>query len=198
MDAYGLTAEVIKAFASMIAAFAWPAAIFGIAWLFKEKLEMLLPLLQVKYKGLEVSLAQAEDSAAELPPATPDTEPKQADRTDFEKIVKRSPRSAILRVHNELVETIRSFARAVNLYDGNPQAYLKTLQGLRSNGFIDENTWTVLNDLLDIWNELTHTDSAPTEEEAWRFRVLANRVMRQIDIATIAAQTPLGPKQARR
>jgi hypothetical protein len=54
---------------SLIAAFAWPAAVLFIFWLFRQKLVELLPLLILKYKDWQISfgLDKAEADAKKLP-----------------------------------------------------------------------------------------------------------------------------------
>ena len=69
MDGYQFIAAILQSVVSL----AWPAAIFGSVWLFRDKLRTLLPLLRMKYKDLDVSfrLDEAEKEAAKIPPTPP-------------------------------------------------------------------------------------------------------------------------------
>ena len=79
LDKFTFTVELVKAITSMIAAFAFPAALVVSAWLFKEKLGMLLLLFRVRHKDWEASFrwdkAEAEAKKLPLAPYDPATEP---------------------------------------------------------------------------------------------------------------------------
>jgi hypothetical protein len=57
----------------MIGALGSPVAIFGVVWLFRRKLNELLPLLILKHKDWQISfgLDKAEEEAKKLLPAPP-------------------------------------------------------------------------------------------------------------------------------
>ena len=95
MNGFGLIAAIVQSLASL----AWPAALVAIVWLFRSRLEDLLPKLQARYKDLEISfrLEQAEKEAAALPPppapANPDLKPTPEETSRFEQIAEISPPS---------------------------------------------------------------------------------------------------------
>jgi hypothetical protein len=96
MDGYQLFASLFQSLVSL----AWPIALVLCVWLFREKLNVLLPRLRVKYGDVEASflLDQAEKDAAELPPpsTSPETtQPTPEERGRFEKLAAISPRAAI-------------------------------------------------------------------------------------------------------
>jgi hypothetical protein len=95
MDGY----QFIAIFQSVVS-LAWPAAVFGSVWLFRDKLRTLLPLLRMKYKDLDLSfrLDEAEREAAKIPPTppSPDLEPTPEEKTRFERLARISPRAADL------------------------------------------------------------------------------------------------------
>ncbi|MEZ2146360.1 hypothetical protein AAE026_29290 [Bradyrhizobium sp. DN5] len=83
-------------------------------WLFREKLNTLLPFLRMKYKDFDVSfrLDQAEKEAALiLPrPPSPDLEPTPEEKSRFEKVAEHSPRAAILEKRAELEQVVKTAA----------------------------------------------------------------------------------------
>jgi hypothetical protein len=66
MDGFQFFASLFSSLVSR----AWPVAIFGCVWLFRERLAELLPLLRLKHKDWELSLLldQAEKEAAKIAP----------------------------------------------------------------------------------------------------------------------------------
>src|SRR5215471_18456248 len=76
VDGYTFASEIVKAFTSMIAAFALPSALVACVRLFKEKLAMLVLMFRVRHKDWEASFRwdKAEAEARRLPaiPFDPD------------------------------------------------------------------------------------------------------------------------------
>jgi hypothetical protein len=193
MDGYRLTAEIVKAITGMIAAFAWPGAIFLIFWLFRRKLIELLPLLILKYKDWQISfgLDKAEEEAKNLPPtpAGEMIEPDEAQNRVKRNLAKLAPRGAIMQARADLEAAVNRFAEAVKLSTGR-RPLSTTVNELHRNELIDRSTVNLLNDLRQLGNAAAHNISEPTEEDALRYQELATRLIRQFDIATGAAQMP--------
>jgi hypothetical protein len=181
MDGYQLLASILQSITSL----AWPAALFGSVWLFREKLTDLLPFLRVKHKEWEVSfrLDQAEKEAATLPssPAAPEAIPTPEEQSKFEQIAEISPRAAILEVRSDIEEAVGSVAKSTGLLTPKVQSLLGLTRFLRSREVIDRQTSALLDDLRVLGNNAAHSpDTGFTKEEALRYRSLANQVITQL------------------
>ncbi len=188
-------ASIVQSLASL----AWPTALFGCVWLFREKLTELLPLFRLRHKDWEASFRweRAEKEAAKLTvaPDSPDAEPTPEEKSRFEQIARLSPRAALLEMRVNLEEAVRSYGQAVGVSNISPYMnYASLIRTLRKNNLIDANTSALLDDLRAIGNSAAHNQTDPTEQDALRFRDLADRLIRQLEIGTGAAQMPpLGP-----
>ncbi len=195
MDGYQFLASIIQSIMSV----AWPAALVVCVWLFREKLNELLPRMHAKYKDIELSfrLDQAEKEVRQLPaPETPSeeaSEPTPEEQSRFDKIAKLSPRAAILELRYELEEAVRSFAAAVGaevVRNTRALSFGELTRILRHNALIDHHTSAALDDLRVIGNSAAHgaSDTDLSAEDAARFRSLAERLISQFHIATGAAE----------
>ena len=185
MDNYSFAVEMTKA----VAAFAWPVVIFAIAWLFRKKLIELLPLLIVKYKDIEISflLGKAEEEARKIaPPVQAEVVPNIQEKTRL--LARLAPRAAIMEARSNVENAVNEFAEAVSISEEKP--YPGRVKELKKRRFIDQDTLTLLNELRHIGNAATHNITEPTEDEAIRYRALAEQMIRQFKIATEAVRMP--------
>lgn len=177
MDGYQFLSSIVSSLVSL----AWPAAVFGSVYLFREKLKELLPLLRMKYKDFDVSfrLEQAEKEAAMRPvpaDAAPEPTPEEADK--FEQIAEVSPRAAILEARTDVEEGLRSLAKTSNLLTSRVQSFLGLTRLLRSRGVIDPAISSLLDDLRVLGNNAAHNSETEfSKEDAMRYRTLANQAM---------------------
>jgi hypothetical protein len=200
MDIYTFTVEIVKAITSMIAAFALPVALIVCVWLFKEKLAMLLLAFRVRHKDWEASFRwdKAEAEAKKLPsgPFDPETQPTPEEKNRFEQIAKIAPREAILEVGTQLEEAVRSYASTKG-FAHYSRRYALLIRLLRSKKLIDANTSALLDDLQNIGNAAAHNLSDPTEMEAFRYKKLADQLIRHFDgltgVAKMIALKPRAP-----
>jgi hypothetical protein len=181
MNGYGLTAAIFQSLASL----AWPAAIFGSVFLFREKLTKMLPNFRAKYKDIEVDfrLTQAEKEAAALPneaqgiqnQATPE------EKSRFLQIASLSPRAAILEVRLEIEEALR--IASSDLLTGTtlhqkPASMLALTRMLRNADRIDAHLSSLLDDLRAVGNEAAHSTGAQfSTDDALRYRSLADQAL---------------------
>src|SRR5262249_4333953 len=118
MDGFAFIDGLFKSLTTMIGSLAWPAAIFGIVWLFRRKLNELLPLLMLKHKDWEMSfkreLAEVEKELGDLPKPEP-TDKRAEKEKQFETLVKISPRGAILDAYFEIEKAVREYARVMGI-----------------------------------------------------------------------------------
>jgi hypothetical protein len=180
LDGYQFIAAMFQSLVSL----AWPAALVACVWLFREKLNTLLPLLRMKYKDFDVSfrLDQAEKEAARIPPPppSPDLEPTPEEKSRFEKIAEHSPRAAILEKRAELEQVVRAAAEPYvptsTAKSWKTLALTTAIRVLRQQNIIDERTSALLDDLRAIGNRAAHSEDARefTIDEAVRFGKLTD------------------------
>jgi hypothetical protein len=182
VNGYGLIAAIVQSISSL----AWPTALVAIVWLFRRRLEDLLPMLRAKYKDFEISfrLEQAEKEAAALPPlptsADSDSEPTPEERDRFEQIAEISPRAAIMELRRDLEEFLKGIAQQYNL-DPRPMSIASITRMLRSRELIDQHTSALLDDLRAVGNAAAHggNETQFSTEDARRFRLLAEDLFRR-------------------
>lgn len=190
MNGYGLAAEIIKAIASL----GWPVAFVVAIWLFRKRLNELLPLLIFKYRDWQISfgLDKAEEDVKRIP-TLPEAEllpvPDVEEKSRLETLAKIAPRAAIMQARADIEKAVNQFAEAIGLAK-DTMAYSKTVSELRRNELIDKNTVELLNELRQIGNAAAHNLNEPTERDALRYQELAYRLIRQFEIATGAANMP--------
>lgn len=183
MDGYQFIAAIFQSLISL----AWPAALVVCVWLFREKLNTLLPLLRMKYKDLDISfrLDEAEKEAAKIPPTppSPDLEPTPEEKTRFEQLAKISPRAAIVEIRSELEEAIKGVLQRRGRFLDKPVTLLTATRILRGEKVIDEATSALLDDLRAIGNDAVHnTNRDFTTDDALRVRKLADQVIQHLSL----------------
>lgn len=183
MDVYQFIAAIFQSLVSL----AWPAALIVCVWLFREKLNVLLPLLRMKYKDFDVSfrLEQAEKEAAQIPPAPPSItlEPTPEEKSRFDQLVQISPRSAIVEIRAELEDALKdALQRRGRLLD-KPVTMVAATRILRNEELIDGTTSALLDDLRVIGNEASHSSEREfTKDDALKVRKLANQAIQRLSV----------------
>jgi hypothetical protein len=194
MTGYGLIATIVQSIASL----AWPGVLFAIVWLFRKRLEALLPGLRAKFKNFEIFLPvpallnQAEKEAEALPPSPdlsdyedePDygdqpTTPEEEAAAQFERIAAISPQVAIAGLLRELVEFLKEMATEYGL-DPRTGSSLNGLIGLlRRRKIIDKHTSALLMFLSAVNDAAAHGEYI-SKEDAMRYQNLAADLLRRI------------------
>lgn len=188
MDGYQFFAAIFSSIVSL----AWPAALVACAWLFREKLSALLPLLNMKYKDFDISfrLEQAEREASRIPPPPPslDLGPTPEEKSRFEIVAEHSPRAAILEKRAELEQTMKAiaspFVPSSIAKSTKTMPLTSAIRALRQQMIIDERTSGLLDDLRVIGNRAAHSLDANefTKEEALRFGRLTDDIIDRVRI----------------
>jgi hypothetical protein len=183
MDGYQFIAAIFQSLISL----AWPAALVACVWLFRERLNTLLPLLRMKYKDFDMSfrLEQAEKEAAQIPPSppSPDLEPTPEEKTRFEQLAEISPRSAIIEIRGELEEALKNVLQRRGKFLDRPTTMMSGTRILRGEKLIDATTSALLDDLRAIGNEATHNREREfTKDDAMRIRRLADQVTQRLSL----------------
>ncbi len=180
--------DTFELIASVVGSLAWPAAVFGTALVFKKNIEKLLPLIQIKYKDINLNflLTKAENDAAQLPDAVDNgaAEPTAQEDNQFERLAKLSPSAAILDVRREIEAAVQSLAKYASYSTVTPNSILSLTRALGKQKIIDDQTIKLLDDLRIIGNSAAHNHGANISfEEAVRFRELANKAIIRIEMA---------------
>lgn len=107
----------------------------------------------------------------------------------FREIAKHSPRAAILELRADLEEAVKGYAESVGMLNKLQYRGMAGLvRQLRKHELIDHPTSAILDDLRAIGNTAAHDGSRElTEQDALRFRDLAQNVIGRLTIATAAA-----------
>lgn len=187
MDGFQFTASIFQSLVSL----AWPVAIVAIVMVFRDKIASLLPFTHLKYKDLELRFQEAAKEAAKLKelPASPEIAPTLEEINKFKKMAKLAPRGAMLEVRANLEEAVREYAQVRGISNISPYtSYSLLIRQLRKSDLIDRNTSALLDDLRTIGNAAAHNQSDPTEDDALRYQELAQRLIRQFNIWSGAAQ----------
>jgi hypothetical protein len=168
---------------------AWPAAVFGAVWIFRDKIEDLLPLLKLKYKDLDVSFRfdEAAKEAARLTIVeSGESEPTPEEKSKFEELAEISPNAAILEYRGEIetllqdiIDTKLPQQTSANV---SKSSYRSRSMGemtriLRNNNIIDSNTSALLDNLRAIGNQAAHRVVVFNRDDALKFRDLAEKTM---------------------
>lgn len=184
MNIFEFIASLVKSLVSL----AWPAALVASVWLFRDKINELLPLVRMRYKDFDISfrLDQAEEEAAALPPPPPGeeiSEPTEEEKSRFEEIAERSPRAAILEARADVEEALRQLAHRADVSKAGMQSFLRLTRELRSHGKIGSETAALLDDLRALGNAAAHRgDVVLTKEEALRYRSLADQAIVRLQL----------------
>ena len=145
--------------------------------------------IRAKYEKWEFWLDKAEKTAEDLPETPVDTiaplSPEEQER--MSELIKKSPRKVVLVMRTKLEEAIVSYAEARGQVVPWPHRNIANLiRVLRKRGLIDKTVWKLLDDLRSIGNSIALKFSEPTEDEALRYKELADDVIKQLNFLTKA------------
>lgn len=179
MNGYDLIASLFQSLTSL----AWPAAAVVCVYLFREKLNEILPHLHFKHKETEISfrLAEAAKEAEELTakePALAAPAERLPDR--LLRLAEISPSAAIMEGWKDVEEAIKHVLinRLGPGHIGEKMGLIipkKLLLQLQAEGEIDRETVNLFSDLLKIRNDVAHANDKPKPsfEDALQYYDLA-------------------------
>jgi hypothetical protein len=169
---------------------AWPAAVFGSVWLFRKRLETLLPRMRVKYGEFDLSfpLQEAERTAAQMPQIGNEIEPTPEETPRLNQIAEISPRAAVLDTRVELesflsktVENLKPKGGGGSKLTFRPNSMIESIRFLRNQGVIDHSMSLLLDELRAFGNIASHDwDAVVRIDDAIRYKRLADKVMNQL------------------
>ena len=172
---------------SIVGSIAWPFFIFLIFFTFRTQIAQLLPLIQLKYKGVDISfrLDEAEKEAASLPATDKATLPTKEETDKFMRLVKISPSSAIAEKARDVEQALGDFGEAVGMTSPRTRGWLSWSRELSKHQLIDHATSALLDDLRYVRNAAVHGGcNEITEADAYRFITLADKLIVSLHIST--------------
>jgi hypothetical protein len=185
--------QFISSIVQLLVSLAWPAAFVAAVWLFREKLNTLLPLLRMKYKDLDVSfrLEKAEEEAAALPKPSPEQaetmKPTTEEKSRTQELAELSPKLVVLEARADVEEAVRRLAQVSNIPVYSRGSLLQLTRVLRNKEIIERETAAVLDDLRALGNQAAHNaDVVITKEDAFRYKKLADEVVLQLRLAEVS------------
>jgi hypothetical protein len=181
MNGYGLIAVLVQSVASL----AWPVAFVFAVWLFRKKLEELLPLFRVKHKDWEILFDRAEKEAAELPQPAIEVEvpvPTPEEQKRFVQLAENSPQAVILELRRELEIALRQAVERTGEFHSEGNSMLMLTRMLRNIGAIDQHTSALLEELRNLGNAAAvYSEKTFSPSDAFRYRDLADKAIKQLN-----------------
>lgn len=172
--------DFVASIIGSMVALAWPAAVFGSVFLFRQELRTALPKLRLKHGETEISfkLDQAEQEVQQLPleVTAEDLAPTPEEHQRFLRLAEISPRAAILDARTEIEQTAFNLLKQKGERN-HSRGLLSTIRELRRLGMIDETASALLDNLRVIGNTAAHEDAEITSAEALRYAELANTAL---------------------
>ena len=120
-------------------------------------------------------MSTPELAAAQLP-ATPELPPDPEEVDRFTALAKLSPRAAILEARASLEVALRGLARRADIRKPEIAPLTVLVRDLRQNGFIDDKTSGLIDDLRSIGNSAAHGGEDLTEEQALSYGKISTKV----------------------
>lgn len=170
MNGYDLVASLVQSVTSL----AWPAAAVVCVYLFREKLNEILPRLHFRHKETEISfrLDAAAEEAERLPQPASENVPEQLPITERAlRLAEISPSGLIWESWTEIESALRNLSKS-QMPEGSQHGRTilhKVIIELLRRGIVDETTFKLYDDLRKIRNEVAHHGSKPTFEDALRY-----------------------------
>lgn len=147
----------LQFFSSVISSIAWPAAVVGLAYLMRNPLANLLPLIRtLKYKDLQIDIGEQLEAVKEQvgeesdTPAAPAEEPPLS----FKALALADPRAAVLSAWIPVETELNEISEKLGL--NNRRSPLMLIDALRREGVVDILTFETLDKLRRIRNSAVH------------------------------------------
>ncbi|WP_413709151.1 hypothetical protein [Rhizobium sp. Rhizsp82] len=175
---------------SSLVSLGWPAAVVASVYIFRKEIRPLLPHMRLKHKDTEVSfrLDAAERAVDQLPPPAPDAAPPTPEElSNFERLARISPRSAMIEMRREIADNMTSYARALGWSIGGNLSGRSILRRLRESNSIDSVAASLLDDALAVGNAAAHDTMADfSYEDALRYRGIVDHAIRILEAGPTA------------
>lgn len=174
----------------LVGALAWPATVFGLAWMFRVETRRVLGRLNgLKFHDLEatfLSELRAAEAVAGLPGPGGNASPPKIVRELNPPGFEPSPRRAVLNAWDRVEDA----ARTVGTGPGEVEA-----GGLIRHGLTDGPSLLLFDRLRRLRDQVAQTpEFEPSAAEARRFTALADRLVARL--AGLASDRPAGSDSA--
>jgi Mn-dependent DtxR family transcriptional regulator len=116
---------------------------------------------------------------------------RRTEDNDFDKLLSVSRAAAVVGIRRELEASLMTYAERRGM-TRIPLGWSRLSRELRKQDLIDNTTFEVLGNLISTANAAAHSSSQIiSETDARRFRDVAERVMRGLDVLGAAAKVPV-------
>ncbi|MDM9622637.1 DUF4145 domain-containing protein [Rhizobium sp. S96] len=173
-------ASVIKSITSL----AWPVAVVVSVWIFRNDLRPLLPRMRFRHKDTEFSfrLDEVEKVVESLPAITESAPATPEEISNFERIARASPRSALLEMRREIEDVLKKHAEAQGYKTNWMTSPRAILRRLRERDDINSTAASLLDEVLTLGNVAAHdTNAVFSFEDAMRYRSVVDHAIRILD-----------------
>lgn len=188
---------------STLGSLAWPAIVFGIAYLFREQIGRLIDRIKkVSVGDKSVDFAERLDEAeaeatTALPPAVAEPAPAAALDARTTQLIALSPSAAIVTTWRQIeaevtkraVPLISRFGASATNRDGRV-SFRASAKMLLQSGHISASTYALLLDLNEMRNRASHGEEELTVADATRFTLLAQQVQFFLDGPDVLPDNP--------
>jgi len=181
--------DYLSFIAAIVDSLAWPLAVFGTAYLFRDKLTKVLGRVKrIKHNDTEIDfdreMAEVSKEAQETLPATISS----MDQSNFKskKLAELSPRGAILEAWLEVEGALYQMALRYGMpADESRSINLQLLRlKLSDHNPVGKGTYEMLEKLRRLRNEAVHLHEKDIDpSSAMEYSDLANRVVKVLDEA---------------
>lgn len=168
--------SVLQFIAAVVGELAWPAAVFGIAWLIRHELRRIIPFItSLKGPGVEITIDRQVQEAKELAAATIPQLPGTAVEDippEFELVhhlLDISPRHALIEAWRLLeaagTEVIRGSGQSLKSH---LQAPVSFGEALKHSGMIGSEEMRIIAELRTVRNKAVHLQDFQIDESTAR------------------------------
>ncbi|MBK5415033.1 DUF4145 domain-containing protein [Pseudomonas sp. TH31] len=158
----------LQFFSSIVSSIAWPAAVVMLAYLMRNPLAKLIPLIRtLKYKDLQIDIGEQLEAVREQVDAKGETPEiaTQEPPLSFQSLAKADPRAAVLSAWIPVETELNDISRKMGM--DLRSSTIRILAALYQANVLDELTFNTLQKLRHIRNTAVHvTEAGVTFEDA--------------------------------
>ncbi|MGR0138941.1 MULTISPECIES: DUF4145 domain-containing protein [Pseudomonas] len=155
------TMDWLQFFSSVISSLAWPTAVITLAWLMRNPLSKLVPLIRtLKYKDLQIDIGEQLEAVRDQVGQKGEelNLPIEAPPLSYKSLAQADPRAAVLSAWLPVETELYEIAAKLGI-SGKPSPLL-LIQELERAGVLDQVTFDTLDKLRRIRNSAIHITEA--------------------------------------
>lgn len=168
--------SILQFIAALVTALAWPAAVFGTAWLIRHELRRIIPFItSLKGPGVEITISRQVQEAKELAAATLPELPGAAVQdipAEFElvyRLLDISPRHALIEAWRLLeaagTQVIQHSGHSLKSHLRSPVSFG---EALKHSSMIGSEEMRIIADLRTVRNKAVHLQDFQIDESIAR------------------------------